>query len=129
MQILQPPGWAKPRGYVNGIVVSGQCVFVAGQIGWNANQEFETQDFVGQTRQALENIVVILAEANAQPNHITRMTWYVIDKRVYLANAKAIGIAYREIIGNHYPAMTAIEVSGLLEDEAQVEIEVTAVIP
>ena len=129
MQILQPPGWAKPRGYVNGIVATGQWVFVAGQIGWNANQEFETQDFVGQTRQALENIVAVLAEANAQPNHITRMTWYVVDKRVYLANAKAIGIAYREIIGNHYPAMTAIEVSSLLEDKAQVEIEVTAVIP
>ena len=129
MQILHPPGWAKPRGYSNGIVASGQLVFVAGQIGWNANQEFETQDLVGQTRQALENIVAILAESNARPNHITRMTWYIVDKREYLANTKAIGKAYRDIIGNHYPAMTAFEVSGLLANEAQVEIEATAVIP
>lgn len=129
MQILQPPNWAKPRGYVNGIVASGQLVFVAGQIGWNMNQEFEAMDFVGQTRQALENIVAVLAETNARPDHITRMTWYIVDKQDYLTNAKAIGAVYREVIGNHYPTMTAIEVSSLLEDKAQVEIEVMAVIP
>lgn len=129
MQILQPPNWAKPRGYVNGIVASGQLVFVAGQIGWNTNQEFEAMDFVGQTRQALENIVAVLAETNARPDHITRMTWYIVDKQDYLANAKAIGAVYRDVIGNHYPTMTAIEVSSLLEDKAQVEIEVMAVIP
>jgi len=130
MQILQPPGWAKPKGYSNGIVAVGRMVFVAGQVGWNASQErFETDDFVGQARQALANIVAVLAEAGAKPDHIVRMTWYVGDRHEYLASAKALGAAYREIIGRHYPVMTAIQVAGFVEDGAKLEIEVTAVVP
>jgi enamine deaminase RidA (YjgF/YER057c/UK114 family) len=129
MQILQPPGWAKPKGYSNGIVAKGRMVFVAGQVGWNAQEKFETSDFVGQTRQALSNIVAILAEAGARPEHIVRMTWYVGDRREYLASAKALGAAYREVIGRHYPVMTAIQVAGFVEDGAKLEIEVTAVVP
>lgn len=129
MQILQPPGWAKPKGYSNGIVAKGRTVFVAGQVGWNAQEKFETTDFVGQTRQALSNVVAILAEAGARPEHIVRMTWYVGDRREYLASAKALGAAYREVIGRHYPVMTAIQVAGFVEDGAKLEIEVTAVVP
>ena len=129
MQILQPPGWAKPKGYSNGIVAKGRMVFVAGQVGWNAQEKFETSDFVGQTRQALSNVVAILAEAGARPEHIVRMTWYVGDRREYLASAKALGAAYREVIGRHYPVMTAIQVAGFVEDGAKLEIEVTAVVP
>jgi len=129
MRILQPPEWEKPRGYTNGIAVSGQLIFVAGQIGWNAEQIFEAKDFVGQTKQILLNICAVLAEADAKPEHITRMTWYVVDKQEYISSYKAIGGIYREIIGNHYPTMTAIQVAGLLEDDARLEIEATAVIP
>jgi enamine deaminase RidA (YjgF/YER057c/UK114 family) len=129
MRVLQPPGWTAPKGYVNGITARGTLVFVSGQIGWNARQQFETDDFVGQARQALANIVAILREAAAGPEHITRMTWYVVDKREYVANARALGAAYREIVGRHFPAMTAIAVAGLIEDRAKVEIEVTAVVP
>lgn len=130
MQILQPPGWAKPKGYANGIVAKGRVVFVAGQVGWNPKEEkFATSDFVGQARQALENIVAVLAEAGAGPEHIARMTWYVGDKREYLAAGKALGAAYREVIGRHFPAMTAIEVGGFVEEGAKLEIEVTAVLP
>jgi len=129
MQILQPPAWARPRGYSNGIVTRGQVVFVAGQIGWDAQCRFQTSDLAGQVRQALENIVAVLAQAGARPEHIARMTWYVTDKREYIAAYGTIGAAYREVIGTHYPAMTAIEVSALLEDQAKVEIEATAVIP
>lgn len=129
MQILQPPGWARPRGYANGIAVSGQLVFIAGQIGWDEQGEFVSDDLVAQTRRALENILTILAEAGGQPAHIARMTWYVVDKREYLARASEIGAVYRELMGKHFPAMTAVEVSALIEDRAKVEIEATAVIP
>lgn len=129
MQILQPPGWAKPKGYSNGIVAKGRMVFVSGQVGWNAQEKFDTSDFVGQARQALANIVAILAEAGAKPEHMVRMTWYVGDRKEYLASAKALGAAYREVIGRHYPVMTAVQVAGFVEDGAKLEIEVTAVLP
>ncbi|AJP59827.1 enamine deaminase RidA [Pandoraea vervacti] len=133
MQVLQPPEWAKPRGYANGMAfemtVGSRIVFVGGQIGWNGQQRFETDDFALQVRQTLENIVAILAEGNAKPEHIVRMTWYVKDKREYVANYPAIGEHYRAVIGRHFPAMTAVEVADLVEDEAKVEIEVTAVVP
>lgn len=129
MQILQPPGWAKPKGYSNGIVANGRMVFVAGQVGWNAKEKLASGDFVGQARQALSNIVAILAEGGAKPEHIVRMTWYVGDRREYLASAKELGAAYREIIGRHFPVMTAIQVAGFVEDGAKLEIEVTAVVP
>jgi len=129
MQTLQPPGWLAPRGYANGIAASGRIVFVSGQVGWNAQGRFEATDFVGQARQALFNVIAVLGEAGCRPEHIARMTWYVVDKREYIASAKALGTAYREVVGDHYPAMTAVEVAALVEDEARVEIEVTAVIP
>jgi enamine deaminase RidA (YjgF/YER057c/UK114 family) len=129
MQILQPPGWARPRGYSNGILARGHVVFVAGQIGWDAQGRFQTSDLAGQVRQALENIVAVLAQAGARPEHIARMTWYVTDKREYIAAYPAIGAIYRQVIGPHYPVMTAVQVAALLEDQAKVEIEATAVIP
>lgn len=129
MKLLQPPGWAQPKGYANGIAARGTLVFVGGQIGWNAAQQFESDDFVAQAAQALRNVVAVLSEAGARPEHIARMTWYVRDKREYLASARALGAVYREIVGRHYPAMTAVEVSALMEDRARVEIEATAVIP
>lgn len=129
MQILQPEGWARPRGYSNGIAASGRTVSVSGMIGWDAQCQFQCLDFAGQTRQALENIVAVLAEAGAKPEHIVRMTWYVLDKKEYLDAAKEIGAAYRDLIGRHYPAMTAVQVAALIEDKARVEIEVTAIIP
>jgi enamine deaminase RidA (YjgF/YER057c/UK114 family) len=128
-RILQPPDWAAPRGYANGVSAAGCLIFVAGQIGWNARAEFESDDFVAQTAQALRNVVAVLAEGGARPEHIARMTWYVTDRGEYLRRAKEIGAVYREIIGAHYPAMTAVEVSGLIEERAKVEIEVTAVVP
>lgn len=131
---LQPPDWAKPRGYANGIAARGTMIFVAGQIGWNGACEFETDDFAGQTRQALLNIKAVLAEAGAGPEHMVRMTWYVIDKHEYVGAYRAIGEAYREIMRGAdgevaFPAMTAVEVAALIEDRAKVEIEVTAVLP
>ena len=129
MKILQPPGWPRPRGYSNGIAARGTVVFVGGQIGWNAQGRFESDDFAAQARQALANVVAVLAEAGGKPEHIARMTWYVTDRREYVAAYQAVGEAYREIIGRHYPAMTAVEVSALVEDRARVEIEATAVIP
>ncbi len=129
MQILQPEGWARPRGYSNGIAASGRTVSVSGMIGWDAQCQFQALDFAGQTRQALQNIVDVLKEADAGPEHIVRMTWYVVDKQEYLAAAKEIGAAYRELIGRHYPAMTAVQVAALIEDKARVEIEVTAIVP
>jgi enamine deaminase RidA (YjgF/YER057c/UK114 family) len=128
-KVLQPEGWVKPVGYSNGVAAKGRLVFVAGQIGWNARGEFETDDFVGQFRQCLKNIVAVLAEAGAQPAHITSMTWYFIDKQDYLTNLKAIGAAYREVIGRHYPAMTAMQVVALIEDRAKIEIQAMAVVP
>ena len=118
-----------PRGYSNGIAARGTVVSIAGQIGWNARCEFKSDDFAMQARQALANIVAVLAEAGGRPEHIVRMTWYVIDKREYVAAYPAIGAAYRECIGKHYPAMTAVQVAALMEDRAKVEIEATAVIP
>jgi enamine deaminase RidA (YjgF/YER057c/UK114 family) len=128
MEILQPPGWARPRGYSNGVAASGRMVCVSGMIGWDGQGVFHTDDFAGQVRQALLNIVEVLREADAKPEHIVRMTWYVVDKQEYVAAYKDIGAAYREIIGAHYPAMTAVQVQALVEDRARVEIEVTAVI-
>jgi enamine deaminase RidA (YjgF/YER057c/UK114 family) len=129
MNILQPPGWSRPRGYANGVAASGRSVFVSGMIGWDAHCVFHAEDFAGQTRQALQNIVEVLAEAGAGPEHIVRMTWYVVDKQEYLAAHKEVGEAYREIIGRHFPAMTAVQVTALIEDKARVEIEVTAIVP
>jgi enamine deaminase RidA (YjgF/YER057c/UK114 family) len=127
--VLQPPGWMPPKGYANGIAARGTTVFVGGQIGWNGQQRFESDDFVAQARQALVNVIAILAEAGAGAEHITRMTWYVTDKREYVASYRALGAAYREVIGRHFPAMTAVQVAALIEDRAKVEIEVTAVVP
>ena len=129
MRRLQPPDWAQPRGYSNGVAASGQIVFISGQIGWDANGKFQTTDFVGQAQQALLNIVAILAEAGGKPEHIMRLTWYVVDKHEYLECGKELGAVYRKIMGNHYPAMTAVQVTALVEDVARVEIEATAVIP
>jgi enamine deaminase RidA (YjgF/YER057c/UK114 family) len=129
MKILQPPGWTAPRGYANGVAATGTMVFVAGQIGWNGRCEFESDDFVAQVRQALQNVRSVLAEAGALPSHITRMTWYVVDRREYLARAKEVGEVFREVIGVYHAAMSAVQVSGLMDDRAKVEIEVTAVMP
>jgi len=127
--ILQPEGWAKPIGYANGIEARGRTVFIGGQIGWNGQCQFETDDFVGQVRQTLMNVMAILKEAGAEPRHITSMTWYFIDKQEYKANLKGLGQAYREVIGRHFPAMAAVQVVGLVEDRAKIEIQATAVIP
>ena len=129
MQILQPPGFAKPKGYSNGIVAKGRLVFVAGQVGWNAQEKFETSDFAGQARQALKNIVAILAEAGAGPEHVCRMNWYVADAKEYNASLKDLGAAYRDVIGRNFPVMTALQVAGFVEAGAKLEIEVTAVLP
>ena len=129
MKILQPPTWPRPRGYSNGVMASGKTVCVAGMIGWDAQCLFQTDDFAGQVRQALENVVAVFNEAGAKPEHIVRMTWYVTDKREYLAAAREIGLAFRETIGSFNAAMTAVQVSALMEDRAKVEIEVTAIIP
>lgn len=129
MQVLQPPGWEKPKGYSNGIAAEGRLVFVAGQIGWNAACRFESDDFVAQTRQALANIVAVLAEAGAKPEHIVRMTWYVTDKHEYLSRGREVGAVFRELIGVYHAAMSAVQVAALMEDRAKVEIEVTAVVP
>jgi enamine deaminase RidA (YjgF/YER057c/UK114 family) len=129
MEFLQPEGWAKPRGYANGISASGRMVFVSGMVGWDAQGVFHTDDFAGQVRQALANIVAVLAEGGAGPEHIVRMTWYVLDKKEYVAAWPEIGAAYRELIGRHFPTMSAVQVAGLVEDRARVEIEVTAVVP
>lgn len=128
-KVLQPAHWARPRGYANGVTVRGQMVFVAGMIGWDAQCEFHTDDMAGQVRQALINVVEVLREAGARPEHIVRMTWYVLDKREYVAAYPEIGKAFREIVGSFNAAMTAVQVAGLIEDRARVEIEVTAVIP
>jgi enamine deaminase RidA (YjgF/YER057c/UK114 family) len=128
-QVLQPPGWARPKGYANGVAASGRQVFVAGMIGWDGQCQFQSDTMAGQVRQALANVVAVLAEAGARPEHIVRMTWYVTDKHEYLAASREIGAAYRELIGSFAVAMTAVQVAALIEDRAKVEIEVTAVIP
>jgi len=129
MEFLNPKHWRAPKGYSNGVAARGRSVYVAGQVGWNADCRFETDDFAGQVRQALENTVAVLAEADGKPHHIVRMTWYVTDKHEYLDNLKEVGKAYRDVIGGHYPAMALVQVGGLVEDRARVEIETTAVIP
>lgn len=129
MHSLLPQGWNRPKGYANGVSVTGRQIFVSGMIGWDANEVFHTDDFAGQVRQALENIVAVLGSGGAKPAHISRMTWYVTDKREYLAALPAIGAAFREIIGSYDIAMTAVQVGALMEDRAKVEIEVTAVVP
>lgn len=126
---FNPPGWKRPSGYSNAVSAQGRLVFIAGQVGWNEDQQFETDDFAGQVRQALGNVVAALAAADAEPAHIVRMTWYVTDKKCYLASLDKVGAAYRELIGRCYPAMALVEVSALLEDRALVEIEATAVVP
>jgi enamine deaminase RidA (YjgF/YER057c/UK114 family) len=128
-KILQPDGWTAPRGYSNGIEARGRTVVIGGQIGWDGQCRFHTSDFAAQARQALQNIVAILAEAGGKPEHIIRMTWYVVDKREYIAAYPELGRAYREVIGRNFPAMTAVQVAGLIEDAARVEIEATAMIP
>ncbi len=127
-RVLQPAGWKVPSGYANGVVASGPMVFVGGQIGWNADQAFESDDFVDQVRQALKNVLAVLAEAGAGPQHIVRLTWFVIDKREYVSRLKEVGEAYRSVIGRNFPPMTLVEVKGLVEDRAKVEIEATAML-
>ena len=130
MQILQPPGWAKPKGYSNGIAVKGgTTVYIAGQVAFNAQGILEEKTFAGQFRQVLHNTLAVLAEAGGRPEHIVRMTWYVTDKQEYLGAIREVGAAYRELIGRHYPAMAVVEVAALMEGEAKLEIETTAVVP
>jgi enamine deaminase RidA (YjgF/YER057c/UK114 family) len=129
LQLLQPAHWARPKGYANGVAARGRQVFVAGMIGWDAQCQFHSDDLVAQVRLALHNVVEVLAEAGARPEHIVRMTWYLTDKREYLARAREIGSVFRELIGSFNAAMTAVQVSALIEDRAKVEIEATAVIP
>ncbi len=129
MQILQPPTWGRPRGYVHGIAAQGRQVFISGQIGWDEQGNFAAPDFVGQARQALQNVLTVLAEADGKPEHIVRLTWYVVDRQEYRARSKELGVAYRALMGTHYPAMSVVQVAGLVEEQAWVEIEATAVIP
>ena len=128
-QILQPPGWARAKGFSNGIAAKGTLVFIAGQIGWTGDCKWQARDFAGQFKQTLKNILAILAQANGKPEHIVRLTWYVLDKQEYLAALKDVGVAYRAVMGRHFPTMAVVQVSGLIEPEARLEIEATAVIP
>ena len=128
-QVLHPAGWVPAKGYANGIAARGTQVFVGGQIGWNAQQQFESDDFIAQTRQTLQNVMAVLKEAGAGPEHMVRMTWYVIDRVEYNARLKELGGVYRDVIGKHFPAMTCVAVAALMEARAKVEIEVTAVVP
>jgi enamine deaminase RidA (YjgF/YER057c/UK114 family) len=129
MEILQPPGWARPKGFANGIAARGELVFIAGQVGWTGQGEWRERGFAGQFRQALQNVLDVLKEARGRPEHIVRLTWYVLDKQEYLASLHEVGAAYRALMGRHYPAMAVVQVSGLMEDEARLEIEATAVLP
>jgi enamine deaminase RidA (YjgF/YER057c/UK114 family) len=129
MRILQPPGWARPKGFSNGIVARGSLVFIAGQVGWDAQQQWKQRGFAGQFRQAMENILQVLHEAGGRPEHLVRLTWYVLDRQEYLDSIREVGAAYRELMGRHYPTMAVVQVSGLVEREARLEIEATAVIP
>jgi enamine deaminase RidA (YjgF/YER057c/UK114 family) len=129
IRILQPPGWARAKGFSNGIAASGTLVFIAGQIGWTGEGKWEARDFAGQFRQALANILEVLAQAKGKPEHIVRLTWYVLDRQEYLGALKAVGEAYRELMGRHYPTMAVVQVSALVENEARLEIEATAVLP
>jgi enamine deaminase RidA (YjgF/YER057c/UK114 family) len=127
--ILQPAGWAKPKGYANGVAAQGRFVFVGGQIGWNGQSLFETDDLVGQVRQTLQNVVDVLAEAGAKPEHVTSLTWYLTNKKDYLGNLEGIGKVYREVMGRNFPAMAVVQVTALVEDRAKVEIQAMAVVP
>ncbi len=129
MKHLQPPGWLPAKGYANGVAARGTQIFVGGQIGWNAQQQFETDDFILQTAQVLRNIVDVLKEADAGPEHIARMTWYILDRAEYVARLKELGGVYREVMGRNFPAMSCVQVAALVEARAKVEIEVTAVLP
>lgn len=129
MKILQPPGWARARGFSNGISCTGKLVFIAGQVGFTGQGEWREKSFAGQFKQALRNILEVLAEAKGKPEHLVRLTWYVLDKQEYLASLKEVGAAYRELMGRHYPTMAVVQVSALVENEARLEIEATAVIP
>jgi enamine deaminase RidA (YjgF/YER057c/UK114 family) len=129
MQILQPPAWARAKGFSNGIAASGRLVFIAGQIGWTGQGKWEARDFGSQFKQTIKNILDVLAEAGGKPEHIVRLTWYVLDKQEYLSSLKEVGAAYRELMGKHYPTMAVVQVSGLVEDLARLEIEATAVVP
>ncbi|MEO8545943.1 MAG: RidA family protein [Betaproteobacteria bacterium] len=128
MKFLQPPGWAPAKGYSNGVAARGTQIFVGGQIGWNVSQQFESDDFIAQTGQALRNIVAILREAGADPSHMVRMTWYIVDRIEYNARLKELGAVYRDVMGRNFPAMTCVQVAALIEARAKVEIEVTAVL-
>ena len=129
MRTLQPPDWPRPKGFANGIAAKGEIVFVAGQVGWDETETFVSDNFADQTGQALKNVRSVLAEAGAEPQHITRMTWYVTTKAEYLAGIKEVGQQYRAVMGKHFPVMSVVEVTALMEDRAKVEIEVTAVVP
>ncbi len=129
MQILQPPGWARAKGFSNGIAASGRLVFIAGQIGWTGEGKWEARDFAGQFRQTLMNILAVLKEADGRPEHIVRLTWYVLDKQEYLNSMMQVGLAYRQLMGRHYPTMAVVQVGALVESEARLEIEATAVVP
>ena len=129
MKTLQPAGWAAPRGYANGVAARGTQIFVGGQIGWNAQQQFESDDFIAQTAQSLRKVLAVLQEAGAGPEHMVRMTWYVVDRIEYNARLKELGQVYREVMGRNFPAMSCVQVAGLMEMRAKVEIEVTAVLP
>ena len=129
MKLLQPAEWTAPKGYANGVMARGAMIFVGGQIGWNGQQQFESDDFIVQTRQALQNILAVLQAGGAGPQHMVRMTWYVVDRVEYIARLKELGAAYREVMGKNFPAMTCVEVSALVEERARIEIEVTAVLP
>ena len=129
MQILQPPTWARAKGFSNGIVASGRLVFIAGQVGWTGQGEWKEKSFAGQFRQTLQNILEVLEQAKGKPEHIVRLTWYVLDKTEYLARLRDVGQAYRRVLGRHFPAMTLVQVVALVEDRAKVEIEATAVVP
>jgi len=128
-EFLHPQSWKRPRGYANGVAATGRNVFLAGQIGWNAEQQFESTDFVAQTRQALANIVALVQEAGGKPEHVTRLTWFVLDKKEYMSRLPELGQVYRSVMGQHFPAMTLVQVVALVEDKARVEIEATAVVP
>ncbi len=127
--VLHPKSWKAAKGFVNGIAAEGRLVFLAGQVGWNAEQIFESEDFVGQARQALANIVTLVAEAGGKPEHIVRLTWFVLDKQEYLLRLRELGEAYRAVMGRHFPTMTLVQVGALVEDKARLEIEATAVVP
>jgi enamine deaminase RidA (YjgF/YER057c/UK114 family) len=129
MQVLQPPDWARAKGFSNGIATSGKLVFIAGQVGWTGQGEWKEKSFAGQFRQTIQNILDVLAQARGKPEHIVRLTWYVLDRDEYLASLKEVGAAYRELMGKHYPTMAVVQVSGLVERNARLEIEATAVVP